>query len=462
MNDLVYYYKKNETYSRQEIDVLVSGFQQYAPVVVEELPDPTADTMYHLYLAPSEDPQEENVYNEYITVDFGESANPRYKWEQVGSTAIQLGDYPQRYTLEYPLNFDNIKAGDILDTGEGNFVATTVFEGNESLNPVVVWSLLYDGRIYTVTFEKSGGQWSQTGASVIDIEDKGNKVSSWSATPSNDNYPSEKLVKDSLDAKQDTISDLADIRSGAAAGATAYQKPVTGIAEGDLDTSVTAKLNKEEIYWVTYGTTSRADIIAAVSAGKVCVCKYNNDIYYCVVCNTTAGNTNNIFFTRNDRGMISSVYVDGNDSWGGPMGYTAENSNNKVSSIEGNESNTTKYPNTKAVADALAEKQDKVLSGTTSYWDGRTGYIPPKDTIIVYTDKATIDGKSVPGVKIGSGNGYVQDLAFVGDDLAAALLAHAGNTTIHITAAERTAWDHKIDIDETLGEVYNETIIFVR
>lgn len=37
-------------------------------------------------------------------------------------------------------------------------------------------------------------------------EDKTSKVSSWSATTTNNNYPSEKLVKDSLDGKVDAIS----------------------------------------------------------------------------------------------------------------------------------------------------------------------------------------------------------------------------------------------------------------
>lgn len=41
-----------------------------------------------------------------------------------------------------------------------------------------------------------------------------------------------------LAAKQDTIADLADIRSGAAAGATAYQKPASGIPASDLAAGV--------------------------------------------------------------------------------------------------------------------------------------------------------------------------------------------------------------------------------
>lgn len=43
-------------------------------------------------------------------------------------------------------------------------------------------------------------------------------------------------------SKQDVISDLATIRSGAEAGATAYQKPSTGIPESDLASAVQTKL----------------------------------------------------------------------------------------------------------------------------------------------------------------------------------------------------------------------------
>jgi hypothetical protein len=37
-------------------------------------------------------------------------------------------------------------------------------------------------------------------------EDKSNKVSKWSTTPTNNNFPSEKLVKDSLNNKADSSS----------------------------------------------------------------------------------------------------------------------------------------------------------------------------------------------------------------------------------------------------------------
>jgi len=49
-----------------------------------------------------------------------------------------------------------------------------------------------------------------------------------------------------LSGKQDVIDDLSSIRSGATAGGTAYQKPGTGIPESDMSDAVKAKLAKAE------------------------------------------------------------------------------------------------------------------------------------------------------------------------------------------------------------------------
>lgn len=97
----------------------------------------------------------------------------------------------------------------------------------------------------------------------------------------------------------------------------------------------------------------------------------------------------------------------------------------------------------------------KIKSGTTAYWNA-SGYKPAKDEIIVYTDKSTkiVDGQSVdvPGIKIGGGNAYVTDIAFVADDVAASLVTHMSNTDVHITAQERQFWNGKVSIDESQAE----------
>lgn len=52
-----------------------------------------------------------------------------------------------------------------------------------------------------------------TSSSITGKEDKTNKVSSWSSTTTNDHYPSEKLVKDSLDGKQATLVSGTNIKT---------------------------------------------------------------------------------------------------------------------------------------------------------------------------------------------------------------------------------------------------------
>lgn len=57
-------------------------------------------------------------------------------------------------------------------------------------------------------------------------------------------WPNDQTVSEWLQSKQDTITDLAGIRSGAAAGATAYQKPSGGIPKTDLASGVQDTLDE--------------------------------------------------------------------------------------------------------------------------------------------------------------------------------------------------------------------------
>ena len=58
-----------------------------------------------------------------------------------------------------------------------------------------------------------------------------------------------------------------------------YTKPASGIPETDLASGVTEKLNAEEVFIATYGTTTQAQVQAAASAGKVIVCFYGSRVY---------------------------------------------------------------------------------------------------------------------------------------------------------------------------------------
>ena len=59
-------------------------------------------------------------------------------------------------------------------------------------------------------------------------------------------WPNDQTVSEWLQSKQDTIQDLSEIRSGAALGATAYQKPSGGVPESDLASSVQTSLSKAD------------------------------------------------------------------------------------------------------------------------------------------------------------------------------------------------------------------------
>lgn len=91
----------------------------------------------------------------------------------------------------------------------------------------------------------------------------------------------------------------------------------------------------------------------------------------------------------------------------------------------------------------------RILYDTTSNWQKKTSYIPPVGTIIVYTDRNIINGVKYAGVKLGDGMAYCVDLPFVGDDVAAQIVAmlneHVGNTNIHVTSEEKEFWNNKLN-----------------
>lgn len=71
----------------QALNTTISGLNFINAVVVAELPT-TGISTTTIYLVPSDDPQSENIYDEYINLD-GTSAG----WEKIGSTEIDLSNY---------------------------------------------------------------------------------------------------------------------------------------------------------------------------------------------------------------------------------------------------------------------------------------------------------------------------------------------------------------------------------
>jgi hypothetical protein len=93
-NSLVNYYLKTETYSKIEVNQIVDNVRQFQYKVVTTLPTASTDTVGYIYLVPSENPKTRNVKEEYITISEESGGQTTYSWEHIGSTNIDLSDYP--------------------------------------------------------------------------------------------------------------------------------------------------------------------------------------------------------------------------------------------------------------------------------------------------------------------------------------------------------------------------------
>ena len=115
---------------------------------------------------------------------------------------------------------------------------------------------------------------------------------------------------------------------------------------------------------------------------------------------------------------------------------------------------------------------------TTEHWDNAKGFIPLPGEVIVYEDYETKTytvekhGETIektvliPNIKIGTGNAYVQDLAFVDEQTREMLVEHIHNQEVHTTLAEKLFWNNKINVDDAeeqiTGELEDETLILNR
>ena len=120
----------------------------------------------------------------------------------------------------------------------------------------------------------------------------------------------------------------------------------------------------------------------------------------------------------------------------------------------------------------------KLKRDTTENWNNATGFIPLEGEVIIYSDYETktytvqeygeevTKTVNIPNIKIGTGNAYVQDLAFVDEKTRQMLINHINNQELHTTLAEKLFWNNKINVDDAeeqiIGELENETLVLNR
>lgn len=95
---------------------------------------------------------------------------------------------------------------------------------------------------FVITF--SDTTFTQAQMNAINSGATQGKVSSYDTHIADNDIHVTATQKESWNGKQDAISDLDSIRSDASAGATAYQKPSSGIPDTDLDNGVKASLDR--------------------------------------------------------------------------------------------------------------------------------------------------------------------------------------------------------------------------
>lgn len=127
---------------------------------------------------------------------------------------------------------------------------------------------------------------------------------------------------------------------------------------------------------------------------------------------------------------------------------------------------------------AAIDARIKLKHDTTENWNNATGFIPMAGEVIVYDDYETktytveeygeqvVKTVQIPNIKIGTGNAYVQDLAFIDEKTKEILLEHMRNQEVHTTLQEKLFWNNKINVDDAeeqvTGELEEETLILNR
>lgn len=259
------------------------------------------------------------------------------------------------------------------------------------------------------------------------------------------------------------VNAKAPIASPAFTGTATAPTPSENSNDTQIATTAFVK-SADNVFIIKPGTTTWNDVYHAMSVGKLVYYKNALAIY--------------INFDSRDMyvtgGMFAKIGGNGKQIITYTVGFVAMPT--VVADDLPETTRTIIFTNATQSADGYMSAADKtkldainIKKGTTAYWNAQVGLIPADGDIIIYTDYETITKTSpvsgtqitedVPGIKVGTGNAYVQDLAFVGEKERDILLSHVQDSDIHVTTQDKERWDNKLNCSE---EVINETLIFNR
>ena len=235
-----------------------------------------------------------------------------------------------------------------------------------------------DGTNVQVKVTETDGKISAVNITADNTENRNNKVTAWSGTTTDAHYPSEKLVKSSLDGKASSTHTHGNITNDGKIGSTANLVVVTGTSGA----VTTADLTTASPTVPTSGTTTSLEFIDTVaqdSKGKLSATKKavpvdstysstgTNPVNGKAIAAAIGGLDSNKTSTDGVNVQVKVTETDGKISAVNVTTDNTENKNNKVSTWQATPDNT-HYPSEKLVKDGLDAKAD--LTNSVAIFDG--------------------------------------------------------------------------------------------
>lgn len=276
VDDLVNYYKKSETFTKQEVNNLISAITTMNIQVVQTLPVQDISTTT-IYLVPKTTAEQNDAYDEYIYVSNA--------WEHIGSTEVDLTNYVQYSDYATTsraglVRISSTVATDIvsstgllyarsLDYATYTSANNAAFISKGTLENVITGKgLVSSSDLATVATSGSYNDLSNTPSEVTE-----STVSGWGFTKNTGTYskPSGGIPKTDLASAVQTSLSKADTALQAhqdISGKEDKSNKVTSISESSTDTQYpSAKVVYNNIYSITsdnkfdniYDETGRLD-----------------------------------------------------------------------------------------------------------------------------------------------------------------------------------------------------------
>lgn len=141
VNNLTNYYLKSDTYTKDEVQQLLSSISSLKLEVVTNLPT-TNISSNTIYLKSLDSTKENNIYEEYIYING--------KWETIGTTAVDLTNYALKEDIPTKISEleQDVELGvseeDVMDIIENNAESTTTLDVEEATEIAIGTSETFD------------------------------------------------------------------------------------------------------------------------------------------------------------------------------------------------------------------------------------------------------------------------------------------------------------------------------